>query len=997
MYKKLVYLISFVLALGLAEGQAWGVYRAAYWAENYTTHWSDRAITIEIRDYFAAAGYEILDADQLKTWMYARIADKRASVVVFCPDLAPDTVVETNTPNCTLRRYLDAGGKIVFHGDIPFYNQGNRGGGETNWAISGSTGILGFNAASAGWDGGSTVQITEAGVKWGLTKTWASIRPTAANVTDNLTILATDNLGNAAAWVKHYVPGDTSAGFVRLFDRNDSPGDQPNLEDMQRVAEYGLVDTRLAIAPNPADEEIDVPRDVALSWTPGEFADTHDVYFGTFFADVNNASRTNPQGVLASQGQTTNTYDPVGLLEFGQTYYWRVDEVNAPPTSNIVFKGDVWQFTVEPVAYPIAGSNITATASSQAANRGPENTINGSGLDESGLLHGKDADDNMWLSVAAGPQPTWIEYEFDKAHKLHEMWVWNHNEGLEPVLGFGFKDVIIEYSANGIDYTTLGTTHRFARAPGTNGYAHNTTVDFGGVIAKYVRLTANNNWGGILNQYGLSEVRFFYIPVYAREPDPASGATDTDVDAVLSWRAGREAAKHDVYFSDSNYAVIDGTAPVTTVSQAIYGPLSLDLGKTYYWRVDEVNEAQTPALWHGDLWNFTTQEYYVVDDFESYNDLDTTDPASNRIFNTWLDGYGTTTNGSIVGYENPPFAERTIIHGGKQSMPLAYNNTGGAAYSEAERTFAAPQNWTEHGFKTLSLWFSGAANNVAGQMYVKVNGSKVTYDGDASNLTRGGWQAWNINLASVGVNLQNVTKLAVGIDGNGAKGTLYFDDIRLYPYDRQFITPTEPPLGGLIGHWKFDGDAQDSSGKGNHGTLGGNPTFVAGKVGTNALNLDGSDYVAIDGVVNDITSTNITLSVWVKTTQSSEGNVFAANDSASGYALLFGVQGGNPYRWDGADAQYPPAVNDNQWHHLAYVRSGSTGYIYVDGVQRVSYSTSFSLSSVTRWSIGQEWDDSSPSDFYNGAVDDARFYNRSLLQEEIAWLAGWTKPFDKPF
>jgi hypothetical protein len=330
-------------------------------------------------------------------------------------------------------------------------------------------------------------------------------------------------------------------------------------------------------------------------------------------------------------------------------------------------------------------------------------------------------------------------------------------------------------------------------------------------------------------------------------------------------------------------------------------------------------------------------------------------------------------------------------------MPLLYSNTGGAAYSEAERTFAAPQNWTEHGVKTLSLWFSGAANNVAGQMYVKVNGSKVTYDGEASNLAMAGWQAWNVDLASSGASLQNVTKLAVGIDGNGAKGTLYLDDIRLYPYDRQFITPTEPSQAGLIGHWKFDGDARDYSGLGNHGTIGGNPTFVAGKVGTNALNLDGSDYVAIDGVVNDITSTNITLSVWVKTTQSSEGNVFAANDSTSGYALLFGVQGGNPYRWDGGDAQYPPVVNDGQWHLLTYVRNGSTGYIYVDGAQRATYSTGFSLSSVTRWSIGQEWDDSSPSDFYVGAVDDARFYNRALSQEEIAWLAGWTKPFDKPF
>jgi len=186
--------------------------------------------------------------------------------------------------------------------------------------------------------------------------------------------------------------------------------------------------------------------------------------------------------------------------------------------------------------------------------------------------------------------------------------------------------------------------------------------------------------------------------------------------------------------------------------------------------------AETPATWQGNVSNFTTREFLIVDDFEDYNDFE-----PDRRFDTWIDGFGVATNGSQIGSDIPPFAEQNIVHGGKQSMALHYDNTGGAAYSEAERTFAAPQNWTEHGIKTLSLWFSGAADNVAGQMYVKVNGSKVTYDGDASNLTHEVWQAWNIELALFGVNLQSVTKLSIGIDGNGVSGTLYFDDIRLYP------------------------------------------------------------------------------------------------------------------------------------------------------------------------------------------------------------------------
>ncbi|MFQ6036257.1 MAG: discoidin domain-containing protein, partial [Sedimentisphaerales bacterium] len=314
-----------------------------------------------------------------------------------------------------------------------------------------------------------------------------------------------------------------------------------------------------------------------------------------------------------------------------------------------------------------------------------------------------------WLSSMTGAQPTWIQYEFDRVYKLHQMWVWNHNTSIEPILGFGVKDVTIEYSSDGANWATLDTTHEFARAPGMPGYAHNTTVDMAGVPAKYVKLTANSNWGGVLPQYGLSEVRFFYIPVLAREPDPASGATDVPVatigqtiDVFLSFIAGREAASHNVYFSTDQQAVIDGTAPVTTVSQASYGPLSLDLDKTYYWRVDEVNEAETPTTWQGNVWNFSTQKSLVVDDFEDYNDFE-----PDRIFDTWIDGWGVATNGSQVGYAEPSFVEKKIVHGGAQSMPFFYDNTGGVAYSEAERTWAVPQDWNWKGVTALVLWFRG--------------------------------------------------------------------------------------------------------------------------------------------------------------------------------------------------------------------------------------------------------------------------------------------------
>ncbi|MHC4169830.1 MAG: hypothetical protein ACYSWQ_23020 [Planctomycetota bacterium] len=182
---------------------------------------------------------------------------------------------------------------------------------------------------------------------------------------------------------------------------------------------------------------------------------------------------------------------------------------------------------------------------------------------------------------------------------------------------------------------------------------------------------------------------------------------------------------------------------------------------------------------------------FVVDDFEAYNDV-----APNEIWRTWLDGFGDPANGCVVGNSVPPYAELTIVHGDAQSMPFFYSNTAGVTYAEVELPFAVPQDWTAAGVQTLELWFHGTAGNT-GQLYVEVNGSKVPYDGDASNLAVAAWQPWNIGLTSFGVNLQQVTTLGIGIDGSGASGTLYFDDISAIDDVSVIPAPGAILLGGI--------------------------------------------------------------------------------------------------------------------------------------------------------------------------------------------------------
>ena len=435
----------------------------------------------------------------------------------------------------------------------------------------------------------------------------------------------------------------------------------------------GLADQAVAQNPSPVTEATDVPRDAVLSWDAGEFAARHDVYFGTSFDDVNDGT-----GTLVSQGQTATSYDPEGLLEFGRTYYWRVDEVNAAP-DNTSFKGEVWSFTTEPFAYAV--ENVIATSNGVSeAGAGVENTVNGSGLNANDQ-HSTAATD-MFLA-SPGADPLQLVYEFDGVHKLHQMMIWNYNVQFELMLGFGLKDVTIEYSENGTNWTILGDVE-FAQATAKATYQANTIIDFEGAAVKVVRLTVNSGWGP-MGQYGLSEVRFLYIPASAREPEPADSAVDVLVGSTLSWRAGREAVSHDVYLGTDPNAL----ALVDSVDSASFTPGNLEFGVTYYWQIDEVNEADAIMTWPGDLWSFATQEFALIEGFEEYDDED------NRIYDTWLDGFVNET-GSTVGYLEGPFAEQSIVNSGRQSMPLEYDNSGAPYYSEAEREFDSA-NWTGNG------------------------------------------------------------------------------------------------------------------------------------------------------------------------------------------------------------------------------------------------------------------------------------------------------------
>jgi hypothetical protein len=266
--------------------------------------------------------------------------------------------------------------------------------------------------------------------------------------------------------------------------------------------------------------------------------------------------------------------------------------------------------------------------------------------------------------------------------------------------------------------------------------------------------------------------------------NPANGAVDVTQTPVLTWAPGF-GTSHEVYFgADAGALERKGSGNLGSES---YDPGQLEWNTTYYWRVDEANNANADSPWTGPLWSFTTANFLTIDDFESYNDINEGEPGSNRIYNAWVDGFDDPTNGSTVGHLDPPFYEGTIVHNGNKSMPITYDNTVGK--SEATYVVASNRDWTVKGVNRLTIWFRGGSANAAEQMYVALNGSAVVTNDNPDAAQAATWSEWNIDLqtfADQGVNLSNVTSITLGFGNRtnptaGGSGTIYFDDIRLYP------------------------------------------------------------------------------------------------------------------------------------------------------------------------------------------------------------------------
>jgi len=201
-----------VYALRVADAPP--VRRAVFFDSTYASI-SSIGNSAEVSAYMKNRGYEVLNGAALVRFLEERVDDRAPSVVVFAIDAIPTAAAHAPLRTSLVRRYLDAGGKIVWSGMPPLMwpvEPGGKRGGLSEIKWSAPEELLGVSHGDAIFDA-RTVRVTEAGKVWGQTPKWHSAWAIAPSGVSE--VLGLDDWGLAASWSKTY-GGPPGTGFVRV-------------------------------------------------------------------------------------------------------------------------------------------------------------------------------------------------------------------------------------------------------------------------------------------------------------------------------------------------------------------------------------------------------------------------------------------------------------------------------------------------------------------------------------------------------------------------------------------------------------------------------------------------------------------------------------------------------------------------------------------------------------------------------------------------------------
>ncbi|MEN6425220.1 MAG: LamG domain-containing protein [Phycisphaerales bacterium] len=521
-------------------------------------------------------------------------------------------------------------------------------------------------------------------------------------------------------------------------------------------------------------------------------------------------------------------------------------------------------------------------------------------------------------------------------------------------------------------------------------------------------------------------------------PNPISGAEGLDPDVQLSWSPGSSAQRCVVYLSEVRARVEAGDAGVRygplPADANTFGPPDLQLGRTYYWRVDSLGPSDTNSLYAGDVWSFTVADHVAIDDFEAYSD-----PAS--LWRTWQPA------------DNADLAlEQEIVDTCQQSLVLGYY-CDAVTDPSVSRSFGADQDWTRGGARTLQLLLHGdLPDSESCQFYVEVTdgaNTQVLSDPVVAEIEdKPPWLAWRISLADLSqIDLTRVRGMVLGVRPAESMspdadcwGTLNVAEIGLYGAlcsesgrprsdltadcrvdfrDLERITAdwlrepvqmleTKRPKKPLV-WYEFDNNAKDRMGRAD-GVIEGQCSFEEGVYGE-AIHFAGQgdvvtipDAASVFGGIHDA----ITIAFWQKGDDSGHLNdtLFCSNythgRSNPAIAIHLGCwRDPGHYRWDCGS---PWSFNNRlagrhrdksdwtgRWNHWAFTKDtrtivgGRTGRmeIYLNGelYDRLTGSDT-PITGITSFEIGSGW-----YGRYDGLIDDVQIYNYALSAAEVAYAA----------
>lgn len=486
-----------------------------------------------------------------------------------------------------------------------------------------------------------------------------------------------------------------------------------------------------AYDPSPVNEARLIGLEPTLAWRAGVDAQAHLVYFGTSAAAVANADQGSPEYKNTLLPDIT-TWQPVVdgfvTLEPNTRYYWRVDE-EAP---NGTQKGTVWSFdTTLPGLGTCTRETWTGIESREvdALRNDPRFPDSPTETSEQTLFDSLNADLGDWQGARV---KAWLQVPFtgDYSFKFSsyspaELWlstVPGDQSQKQLLLSIAIERLPRNdwrFSAEPVSLEA-GKRYYIEALWVTTDFGDHCQVAWEGPGIRAIEVIQ----GGYLEPFE---------ELWARSPMPANQAALVPQSTLLQWIPGSKASQHLLYLGTDANAVATATPESEGVYQGDltdpnFPVMSLEWGTTYYWRVDEINSAEAGSPWVGPVWSFTTADYAVLENFESY-----TGQNGQKIWRLWTDGFGGNGTGSRVDYEDAEgnsLLETTIVHNGLQSMPLQYTNDGSllnwegnpvtASYSSTTLPLDPARDWNTvdgHTIDALSLWIHGSMQSPTSVTY----------------------------------------------------------------------------------------------------------------------------------------------------------------------------------------------------------------------------------------------------------------------------------------